>query len=100
MGRMIGPRARAAAAVVAAWMLGASGVAVTAPASAADVTALAIMLPEEPTDFGWNQQAFEAAKADCTVAIGGARPLDSARRSPCAPICRRSSFPPPTPARR
>jgi simple sugar transport system substrate-binding protein len=26
------------------------------------VTALAIMLPEEPTDFGWNQQAFEAAR--------------------------------------
>ena len=32
-------------------------------ASAAEVTALAIMLPEEPTDYGWNQQAFQAAKA-------------------------------------
>ncbi len=31
-------------------------------ASAANVTALAIMLPEEPTDFGWNQQAFQAAQ--------------------------------------
>ena len=31
--------------------------------SAAEVRALAIMLPEEPTDFGWNQQAFDAAKA-------------------------------------
>jgi simple sugar transport system substrate-binding protein len=31
-------------------------------AAAADVQALAIMLPEEPTDFGWNQQAFDAAK--------------------------------------
>ena len=36
--------------------------AAAAGAAAADVTALAIMLPEEPTDFGWNQQAFEAAK--------------------------------------
>jgi basic membrane protein A and related proteins len=27
------------------------------------VKALAIMLPEEPTDYGWNQEAFEAAKA-------------------------------------
>jgi simple sugar transport system substrate-binding protein len=44
--------------LAAAWVLGA-GVC----ASAADVKALAIMLPEEPTDFGWNQQAFEAAKA-------------------------------------
>jgi simple sugar transport system substrate-binding protein len=43
--------------LAAAWVLGA-GVC----ASAADVKALAIMLPEEPTDFGWNQQAFEAAK--------------------------------------
>jgi basic membrane protein A len=31
-------------------------------ASAADLKTLAIMLPEEPTDFGWNQQAFDAAK--------------------------------------
>src|SRR6202034_4938120 len=29
---------------------------------AADLKTLAIMLPEEPTDFGWNQQAFNAAK--------------------------------------
>ena len=60
----MGPGARAAAvaawtaAVAAAWALGA-GVC----ASAAEVKALAIMLPEEPTDYGWNQQAFEAAKA-------------------------------------
>jgi basic membrane protein A and related proteins len=52
------PKARAALGLAAAWALGA-GVC----ASAADVKALAIMLPEEPTDFGWNQQAFEAAKA-------------------------------------
>jgi basic membrane protein A len=49
--------ARVALALAAAWVLGAGG------ASAAEVRALAIMLPEEPTDFGWNQQAFEAAKA-------------------------------------
>src|SRR5580704_2153160 len=52
------PAARAALAVAAAWALGA-GIC----ASAAEVRALAIMLPEEPTDFGWNSQAFAAAKA-------------------------------------
>ena len=31
-------------------------------ASAAELKALAIMMPEEPTDYGWNQQGFEAAK--------------------------------------
>jgi simple sugar transport system substrate-binding protein len=50
--------ARAALAVAAAWALGAGFC-----AAAAEVKALAIMLPEEPTDFGWNQQAFEAARA-------------------------------------
>jgi basic membrane protein A len=49
--------ARATLALAAAWVLGAGS------ASAAEVSALAIMLPEEPTDFGWNSQAFEAAKA-------------------------------------
>jgi simple sugar transport system substrate-binding protein len=44
--------------LAAAWALAAGFC-----ASAADVKTLAIMLPEEPTDFGWNQQAFEAAKA-------------------------------------
>lgn len=34
-------------------------------APAAEVKALALMLPEEPTDFGWNQQAFNAAKIVC-----------------------------------
>ena len=48
----------AAWAVGAVWALGAGSC-----AWAAEVKALAIMLPEEPTDFGWNQQAFEAAKA-------------------------------------
>ena len=31
-------------------------------ACATELKTLAIMLPEEPTDFGWNQQAFDAAK--------------------------------------
>src|ERR1700726_3981751 len=52
------PAARAALVVAPAWALGAG-----LCASAADVKTLAIMLPEEPTDFGWNQQAFDAAKA-------------------------------------
>ncbi len=34
-------------------------------AQAAEIKSLALMLPEEPTDFGWNQQAFNAAKTVC-----------------------------------
>jgi simple sugar transport system substrate-binding protein len=56
MSRWIEAVAGAAGAVCAVWTLGA-GV-----CAAAAVTALAIMLPEEPTDYGWNQQAFEAAR--------------------------------------
>ncbi len=52
-----GARAAAAAAIAAVWAFGAAP-----SASAAEVKALAIMLPEEPTDYGWNQQAFDAAK--------------------------------------
>jgi basic membrane protein A len=46
-------------------LLGALGWLVGAGASGAGVElhALAIMMPEEPTDYGWNQQGFEAAKA-------------------------------------
>ncbi len=40
-----------------AWLLAAC-----ASASAAELHAIAIMMPEEPTDYGWNQQGFEAAK--------------------------------------
>jgi basic membrane protein A and related proteins len=32
-------------------------------AVAADVKSIAIMTPEDPTDYGWNQQGFDAAKA-------------------------------------
>src|ERR1700722_10560709 len=42
----------------AAWVLGAGS-----SASAVEPKALAIMMPEEPTDYGWNQQGFAAAKA-------------------------------------
>lgn len=52
-----------AAAVAAGWVAAAWGFGAVGSALAADVKALAIMLPEEPTDFGWNQQAFEAARA-------------------------------------
>ena len=34
-----------------------------APAEAKDVKKLAILTPEDPTDYGWNQQGFDAAKA-------------------------------------
>jgi simple sugar transport system substrate-binding protein len=32
-------------------------------AQAADVKSIAVLIPEEPTDFGWNQQGHDAAKA-------------------------------------
>lgn len=35
---------------------------VDSSAQAAELKSIALMLPEEPTDFGWNQQAFSAAK--------------------------------------
>ncbi len=66
MRRKVGRRVHVSAAVsatMAAWTAWALVIGLCVPASAAEVTALAIMLPEEPTDFGWNQQAFEAAKA-------------------------------------
>ena len=34
-----------------------------AGAQAADVKSIAILTPEEPTDYGWNQQGHDAAKA-------------------------------------
>jgi basic membrane protein A len=43
---------------VVAWVLGGGSI-----ASAVELKALAIMMPEEPTDYGWNQQGFAAAKA-------------------------------------
>ena len=32
-------------------------------ARAADVKSIAVMTPEDPTDYGWNQQGYDAAKA-------------------------------------
>jgi basic membrane protein A and related proteins len=43
--------------------LGMIGLGVAAPVAAAEVKKLAVLVPEEPTDYGWNQQGFEAAKA-------------------------------------
>ena len=40
-----------------------SGVSLCASAPAATVKAIAIMTPEDPNDYGWNQQGFEAARA-------------------------------------
>jgi simple sugar transport system substrate-binding protein len=37
--------------------------AVMGTALAADVKKIAVMTPEDPTDYGWNQQGFDAAKA-------------------------------------
>lgn len=39
------------------------GAMLTAAALAADVAKIAILTPEEGTDFGWNQQGIDAAKA-------------------------------------
>jgi basic membrane protein A len=50
--------ATAMAAVLATGAFAAMGTAL-----AADVKKLAIMTPEDPTDYGWNQQGFDAAKA-------------------------------------
>jgi|HubBroStandDraft_5_1064220.scaffolds.fasta_scaffold51238_2 basic membrane protein A len=49
--------------LIAVWALGSWALGAWAAASAADLKALAIMMPEEPTDYGWNQQGFNAAKA-------------------------------------
>jgi basic membrane protein A and related proteins len=49
--------------ILSAMLLGIIGVGAAAPASAAEVKKLAILIPEEPTDYGWNQQGFDAAKA-------------------------------------
>ena len=57
MTRGIKPSLRAAT-LALVWVLGAGS-----SASAVELKALAIMMPEEPTDYGWNQQGFDAAKA-------------------------------------
>jgi basic membrane protein A and related proteins len=57
MTRGTGMSLGAALLAAAAWSLGA-----VLPAAAVELKALAIMMPEEPTDYGWNQQGFNAAK--------------------------------------
>jgi basic membrane protein A and related proteins len=57
MTRRIRPSVSAAL-LALVWVLGAAS-----SASAVELKALAIMMPEEPTDYGWNQQGFDAAKA-------------------------------------
>ena len=58
-----------AALLLAALLLAAlavtSSAALVGSAAAAELKSLALMLPEEPTDYGWNQQAFNAAKIVC-----------------------------------
>jgi simple sugar transport system substrate-binding protein len=50
-------------ALAAAVACGAISVGLSTVATAADVKSIAILTPEEPTDFGWNQQGHDAAKA-------------------------------------
>ncbi len=47
----------------AALLASAAGIAAMAPATAAEVKSIAVLTPEEPTDYGWNQQGYDAAKA-------------------------------------
>ena len=39
-----------------------TGILIAGPAAARDVKKLAILTPEDPTDYGWNQQGYDAAK--------------------------------------
>ncbi|WP_374384277.1 BMP family protein [Dongia sp.] len=55
-------RRNAARSALAAAMM-TSMFALTGGALAADVKSIAILTPEEPTDYGWNQQGNDAAKA-------------------------------------
>jgi simple sugar transport system substrate-binding protein len=48
--------------LVSVMVLSAVGLGAGTPANAVDVKKLAILTPEDPTDYGWNQQAFDAAK--------------------------------------
>ena len=47
----------------AALLMGAAAVGAVSSGEAAEVTKLAILTPEDPTDYGWNQQGHDAAKA-------------------------------------
>ena len=49
--------------MVSGMVLGMIVLGATSPAATAEVKKIAILMPEEPTDYGWNQQGFDAAKA-------------------------------------
>jgi simple sugar transport system substrate-binding protein len=51
------------AATVLSGAVGAGSMIMPQPAAAVDVKKIAILTPEDPTDYGWNQQGFDAAKA-------------------------------------
>lgn len=51
------------AAILVTGTVGLGGLTLPQSASAADVKKIAILTPEDPTDYGWNQQGFDAAKA-------------------------------------
>jgi simple sugar transport system substrate-binding protein len=54
---------RAVSVTAIAAVLAAGAFATIGAARAADVKSIAIMTPEDPTDYGWNQQGYDAAKA-------------------------------------
>lgn len=55
--------ARIATLGAAACAAGIVGLVLSGSAAAVEVKNIAIMTPEDPTDFGWNQQGFDAAQA-------------------------------------
>ena len=64
--RKISRRTTMRTALLAAAAVGVAGIGaltLTGAVQAAEVKKLAIMTPEDPTDYGWNQQGFDAAKA-------------------------------------
>ena len=64
--RKISRRTTMRTALLAAAAVGVAGIGAltfTGAAQAAEVKKLAILTPEEGTDYGWNQQGIDAAKA-------------------------------------
>lgn len=47
----------------ASLLVGVAAIGAVSPVEAAEVTKLAVLTPEDPTDYGWNQQGHDAAKA-------------------------------------
>ena len=66
-------------------------------AYAADVKSIAILTPEEGTDYGWNQQGVDAAKA---AAEADRRPRWLSPRASATAMCarRRANWPATAPA--